>query len=258
MATCWRKSRSKVESRTGVDVPCPNTRSPGGFDSCCYNGDLCLGDSICHYTHSLAGGSGYYTQGCSDPTYQDSACFQRCTDQALPDVIYNPTTALWACCSTLSDGAISCLDPTNETFQAASPEALLSSTSISASSAATTVPFSASSSPAVDKVFSSLSTGAKTGIGVGAGIGLVIVLTLLVWAITATKKLRKMRRPNSSAASPYDDSHGGNSGYKAELHAQQKDRAELYDHHDVNKRDSKNAGPGSTTVYTAEAHELNA
>lgn len=92
----------------------------------------------------------------------------------------------------------------------------------------------------------------------GAGIGLVFVIALLVWAITATKKLRKMSRTSSSAALLYDASHSGISGYKAELHAQQKDRAELYALQDVNKTGSKNVGPGSPTVYATEAHELNA
>jgi hypothetical protein len=36
--------------------------------------------SICHFTHSLAGSpSGYYTEGCTDPSFSDPVCLQQCS-----------------------------------------------------------------------------------------------------------------------------------------------------------------------------------
>ena len=92
----------------------------------------------------------------------------------------------------------------------------------------------------------------------GAGVGVVILLKLLVWAVIATRKLRKTHRSKSSATSPYDfDGQSGNSGYKAELHSEQH-RAGLNASDDVNKTGSKITRAGSTTVCGNGAHELNA
>lgn len=54
-------------------IPCGggasgNGTSSGGAKSCCYAGDYCMEDSICHYTHSVTNGTGYYMAGCTDPT----------------------------------------------------------------------------------------------------------------------------------------------------------------------------------------------
>src|SRR5277367_5233690 len=46
-----------------------------------------------------------------------------------PDIVYNATTGLWACCSDLATG-VQCSIATNETWVAPAPEALATLTSI--------------------------------------------------------------------------------------------------------------------------------
>lgn len=61
-------------------VPCPNQNlSSSGHTGCCGNGHACVADELCSYPGIGAGGSGFYTPGCTDETYQDSACNQRCS-----------------------------------------------------------------------------------------------------------------------------------------------------------------------------------
>lgn len=58
-------------------VPCGDTGS--SIQKCCVRGDLCLSDSICHFTHPLVNASGYYNSGCTDETYSDpQACSKHC------------------------------------------------------------------------------------------------------------------------------------------------------------------------------------
>lgn len=133
-------------------------------------------------------------------------------NQAYCDVAYNVTSDLWACCGSLSDGSISCPDPSDETFEASPPEALLSlanailtasqtsssSLSLSSSYSAITTLHLTSSSLATNKAYSSHGTDAMNGIVVGAAFGAVTILALLVWAIVRARKLRKVEHLKSS------------------------------------------------------------
>jgi hypothetical protein len=214
-------------------VSCAGSKTPNGFEACCVAGDVCLEDGICHYTHPEANGSGFYLAGCTDPAYQDSSCPQQCgktndseyscsgeaqsildtnikfctTDQLPgPDIVYNATSSLWACCN-WDDSAPPnrvCSDPSDDTFQASSPENLLNVVSSQTSAPSTvsttmsqitpqTSSKQTSSSSANNHTSTSLSTGAKAGIGVGVTLDALLLLLLLFWAVVITRKFRRMR-----------------------------------------------------------------
>jgi hypothetical protein len=81
MATCYEQINSQVQTYVygNVYVPCSTSTSSDGFSPCCVENDICVGNGICHYNHSLPGGSGYYMSGCTDPSYQSSACTHYCS-----------------------------------------------------------------------------------------------------------------------------------------------------------------------------------
>ena len=81
MAACYRKSTNSILSKFGVDAACPGTEDSDGFSRCCFEGDVCLGSYICMSRDSPPkGGSGYYTAGCTDSSYNDTtACTPLCS-----------------------------------------------------------------------------------------------------------------------------------------------------------------------------------
>jgi hypothetical protein len=55
--------------------------------------DIYVADGICHYIYSLTAGSGYYSAGCSDPTFPGLEKVQRYLDTpAEEDVLVNGNT----------------------------------------------------------------------------------------------------------------------------------------------------------------------
>jgi hypothetical protein len=70
-------------------VPCGPLNTTTSVLPCCVPGDFCLSNNICMYTHSQAGGSGYYTAGCSNRDFSSSAttvsaCSNRCCESFQP------------------------------------------------------------------------------------------------------------------------------------------------------------------------------
>ena len=76
MATCYSLVNSTVFSVVTGQQKCGPSTS--GIQFCCNSDDTCLEDSICHYTHSLAGGSGYYIGGCTDSSFSEP-CSKSCS-----------------------------------------------------------------------------------------------------------------------------------------------------------------------------------
>ena len=152
---------------------CSSTRLSAQY--CCLSGDTCVGYSICYFTRPGAAGkaSGYYIGGCTNTTYPGPMCSKQCsrllvrrvnkrhagrTDRRIlsgthpvQDIVYSSTTSLWACC--YGSGGLDCSNPTDETFEAPSPEQLMASldtlvpsstrtlTSSSSFSSSTSTPF---------------------------------------------------------------------------------------------------------------------
>jgi hypothetical protein len=81
--------------------------------TCCEDGDFCLSNGLCRYSHSEVGGSGFYAGGCSDKAYKDSSCPALCSKvnqiihqkikanrlfvdtQGKPDAVYSMQEHLW-------------------------------------------------------------------------------------------------------------------------------------------------------------------
>ncbi|THC89636.1 hypothetical protein EYZ11_010912 [Aspergillus tanneri] len=95
---------------------------------CCVVGDYCLSDNICSYTHTLIGGSGYYSAGCSanaedfGDTENVSVCAERCAGTRYPDIVYDTDNDIWKCCSAGKEP--NCQAPSNESFSALAPSDL--------------------------------------------------------------------------------------------------------------------------------------
>lgn len=80
---CYRRDRFGVvgplpdDGNKITNFRCPQGNS--GFYSCCVTGDTCVGNSICHFTHSQTDGSGFYLAGCTDKSYQNLLCTNHCS-----------------------------------------------------------------------------------------------------------------------------------------------------------------------------------
>jgi len=205
----WLNSAMKD---TGA-IPCGPLNETASVLSCCVLGDSCLSHNICAYTHSLAGGSGYYTAGCSDGNVSNAAlvsgvCSNRCSDIILPDIVYDSNSGLWRCCAFSSNGTRDCQNPTDESFVAPAPSNLITYWTAGAATSMATAsqmqsaePTSSSigsltGTPAISTTTNSkissvptlsgdsrLSTGAVAGIAVSsiiAGVALILVIVLLM------------------------------------------------------------------------------
>ncbi|MCJ1326331.1 hypothetical protein MMC10_002995 [Thelotrema lepadinum] len=207
MSACYRlKETNDINDISNVDSPCATLPSNSSlFVPCCTNGDQCLQyglAAICHYTHALTGGSGYYAGGCTDPTFKDASCDRECADLADQEIVYDDTNSLWRCCGS-TNGTPTCESPTNETFQAASPGALeaysipastsVSGTTVSTSTGAAAATSSTASASSQDAPASmSLSTGALAGIIVGSIVGGGLLVTLFSLALRRVWKRRRL------------------------------------------------------------------
>ncbi|GAW16688.1 hypothetical protein ANO14919_061250 [Xylariales sp. No.14919] len=224
--------------------PCGPVNDTTPAVACCVNGDSCLSGSICSYTHSLRGGSGYYAAGCTDEDFSDPSCKSLCSEEDRPDVTYESASGLWACCGTDSNGDVTCMDPTNETFNLDAPKDLAVvfqipatgfaytsaaiSTAISSSTSSPTGSYSTSSLTATSAVSPSttpeaeeparLSSGAAAGIGVGVAVG-VLIAGILAWVA-----FRRFRRGRTTTLHPEVEHpqtgghlYGSHADYKPEL-----------------------------------------
>ena len=75
--TCYTVGLNFVTSSNQY-FPCTATDGSGNA-SCCYAGDYCMEDGICHYTHEVEGGTGYYLGGCTDADWQSDSCHKECS-----------------------------------------------------------------------------------------------------------------------------------------------------------------------------------
>lgn len=77
--TCYVNTLSKIRNNTDFE-PCGGSSDAGAF--CCHKDDICLENSICHFTSTqiVQGTSGYYVGGCTDKTFNDPACSRSCSE----------------------------------------------------------------------------------------------------------------------------------------------------------------------------------
>ena len=75
--TCYQKSNNKIRKTKGT--LCGTPADDNDFVQCCQEGDTCLPNHFCYFSHTLPGASGFYVALCSDPDYKDTdACSDRC------------------------------------------------------------------------------------------------------------------------------------------------------------------------------------
>lgn len=165
-------------------------------------------------------------------------CVEHCTDNPVPDVIYNPDTGLWACCGWSYTTGTDCANPTNETFVAPAPSLLLAAASISSSitgtatsstASSTTTPSSSSSSTLTSAAIprltstasfsasssyssssasasssassvSGLSSGTKAGIAIGVVLGVLLLALAFFFTWRLGSKSRQRHSPHSKHA----------------------------------------------------------
>ena len=75
--TCYAALNNNVGLFGAPGEYCRQISSANPIVRCCVIGDTCLTNNICQYSHSLEGGSGYYTAGCSDISF-GAPCARRC------------------------------------------------------------------------------------------------------------------------------------------------------------------------------------
>jgi hypothetical protein len=83
----WRSGSSPdVVNPTAANVlsPCGPVNSTNPVVSCCFAGETCMSDGICHYKSSKAGLAGYRVAACTDSTYKDPLCKVWCGTSPRP------------------------------------------------------------------------------------------------------------------------------------------------------------------------------
>ncbi|KAF1988030.1 hypothetical protein K402DRAFT_453210 [Aulographum hederae CBS 113979] len=231
---CYEYQNGSIHNDFPEWHPCGGIPPGNTVVSCCKGTDQCVTNGLCHYTHDLVGGSGYYAGACTDPTYRDSSCPLLCNDRVLPDVKYNTSQSAWQCCGmNPSTNRPSCPRPIGDQFFDAPPPSALSTYAVAATTSATgtiattshstrtRLPSSrtgsATASPTSGADTSSeLSTGAKAGIGVGVALGALILVAIACFFIHRQRRKKayaavELDSNNSRAggkSSPFPD-HGG-------------------------------------------------
>lgn len=229
--TCYRQAFGNIAPVSYT--PC-GTSEPGfynsesGFQLCCGD-NACGSNSICKWSTNeshIAGGSGYFLGGYTDPSFRDPVCNGLCNNNGN-NVIYREDLGIWSCCSFLSDGYTpNCSQPVNgssfelswtpsqfpgpvnERASAAASTSIASTIVASATSSLSTsaISTSATSSAASSTVSAAsqapsagsggLSTGAKAGIGVGAALGGLLLVGLIAAVVIL------WRRQSRSSGAP--------------------------------------------------------
>ncbi|KAJ4986950.1 hypothetical protein SVAN01_07491 [Stagonosporopsis vannaccii] len=208
----------------------------GGHSTCCAIGDLCLTNGLCMHKEDVDKKNWYWRTGCTDKTWEDSACPKYCAaiepDRNTGLVMNCLKPESWCCayvggslrdwksqaninttCCTIDDLTFEAADPivyataTNPiklSTQSASTSA--TSTSLSSVSLPTTATQAEHSSlPTTDgnpeqssnSDSTGLSTGAKVGLGVGIPLGVIGLA-----AIAAFFWLRRRRTAKPSSSTP--------------------------------------------------------
>ncbi|KAI1617550.1 hypothetical protein EDD36DRAFT_4302 [Exophiala viscosa] len=154
MVNCYRKANSTdISDTSAVDAACSVITTAELYSPCCPiksddalgNGNLCLSEYLCWESSPPSGGSGFLAASCTDQSYESDQCTSHCTDNPVPDVIYNPDTGLWACCGWSYSDGVDCAHPTNETWSGLAPSILLAAASSSSTIAGTATLISSSS-----------------------------------------------------------------------------------------------------------------
>ncbi|CEO58744.1 hypothetical protein PMG11_03448 [Penicillium brasilianum] len=202
MANCYYL-HSSVKKINYDDLPCGDVDQVGHNTTCCVRGSTCMSNGLCQN----AGGDGYYSADCTDPTLEDPACQTHCGGFAGAQVVYNSTSKLWACCS-YNGGQPNCSSTTDEVFAAPAPADLIrviqlpvtgSATYSTSKSSATSVP-SSSTPSALSTSSSAITPGAAAGIGVGAGVGVILVAGAFAFCF-----FKRRRQSASNKLNLFDD-----------------------------------------------------
>ncbi|TID19976.1 hypothetical protein E2P81_ATG07276 [Venturia nashicola] len=198
---------------------------------CCADGDFCLIDGLCRYSHSEVGASGYYAGGCTSKDYKDGSCPQLCNTQGKKDVVFDTKQRIWSCCGGDAKLTPHCDTPTNDNFSASGMYQLTTiyqagvgpvptstssdvnrdrpgptphSNSTIASPAGTTETSTnhgvvvGTKTPSLTTLpDSSISAGLAAGIGAGAAVTVLLVIGALLWFCRRKKKTRKSMTENS-------------------------------------------------------------
>ena len=153
-----------------------------------------------------------YIGGCTDKSFSAPACSPYCSDQNLPDIVFDEAAQIWHCCG-VTNGSVRCDEPSDETFSAPAKSLLsetftVGSTPTTAAAAPSTTSSTAttttSTAPGATNttggtVNSGLSGGAKAGIGIGCGVVAIAGLGVLIWFCARRRNMHAMER-----SFPYD------------------------------------------------------
>ena len=248
---CYQHFNGINTSYTGV--PCGNASAESPYTQCCRAGAICLSRHFCFSLEPDLKNGAVYIGGCTDPSLADTgACSDRCGKSSIEwhvdfihaharvvvngiptlentghlpvtNVIFDPKTNLWACCSGILGGSILCATPTNETFADISPEELFSSAGLpvptagafapsnfSAPSTATFSSTAPSSSATVGPASQTLPAGPDdpmprgraAGISVGASVGSFLLVGAVILLLCRFKRQRRSTAERDLARPP--------------------------------------------------------
>jgi hypothetical protein len=79
MANCYYL-HSSIKKINYDDLPCEDVDQTGRNATCCVRGSTCMSNGLCQN----AGGDGYYSGDCTDPTLEDPVCQIRCGQYKPP------------------------------------------------------------------------------------------------------------------------------------------------------------------------------
>ncbi|KAL8639377.1 MAG: hypothetical protein Q9228_003581 [Teloschistes exilis] len=174
----------------GIYTPPSDTTLCGepvnGDSACCAGTDRCMENSICHFTRTQANTSGYYVQGCTNPSHLSDACSSRCyeTFQAPPPdvlkILSTTATSNSTSTSTSTSSASSNSSSTAATVATAGTSALRVTTTLILTSSTTNVT-QANLPTRNTPRWSGFDSGAKAGIAVGVIVGVLALLALALF-----------------------------------------------------------------------------
>ena len=138
MVDCYRPVNA-TEAYTAINQQRCGTGTSGA-QFCCAESDTCLENSICHFTSSQVGSSGYYIGACTDPNFPEP-CSKSCSnilcidchqysyahefstgDWPSQDIIYKESSLdLWACCRHELGGSLNCSGTFSESITSTFP-----------------------------------------------------------------------------------------------------------------------------------------
>ena len=213
--SCYAKGGELASSDTGF-APC---RPEKAQTHCCDYGQTCVSNGLCFVSWD----SSLNTGSCTDPTWQDEACFQLCDTFAT---LFRCSNNDWCCAN--GGNTTSCCDDEGVLLFKLSQRALIqngtafaegvqvidtggmlqeSSTTVSPSSTSTTAAAATSSPDASGDASSNSSSSSQSDrtmeIGLGIGLGMGLPLILLIGALSFLLYREKRRRVGMSRSTPY-------------------------------------------------------